>query len=123
MMEVLINGQLYIPAPPQGNSEDFSAALNCVVRYGSNDELITARDFLWRLLDQLWGEQECFSSKYPFGSSHDYWSLLEGLALSGFVEAEIRHIEGNPFPSVDIVDKEKADLYVRQIIRFLFYDD
>ena len=49
----------------------------------------TIRDYLKRLLRDVFTEQECFSGKRPFGNSGWSWDLHKPLVTAGLVSGAI----------------------------------
>ena len=84
-MEVIINGQKYVPA---NNSPCGNKLLDALeVRFDSdagND--LTVRQWLAQLLSMVWEEEESFSGKRPWGNSDWQYPLHEALARAGFFE-------------------------------------
>ena len=58
------------------------------VKFNFEDETITVREYLHKLLETLWIEGEGFSSKRPFGNSGWENDLIIPLVKAGFVEGK-----------------------------------
>lgn len=56
---------------------------------GQNDaDAATIREYLVKLLTELWKEQECFGGKRPFGNSGWDYELYGALLDAGFISGE-----------------------------------
>lgn len=118
--DVFIDGQKYIPAPPLPEGDGFEVAL--AHRMQSDIGVTTVREYLFRLLSDLWIQQESFSSKRPFGNSAWYWDILRALGHAGVVEAQISPYEEGEFDfDIEITDEEKAMKYVEELIKHVFF--
>lgn len=63
------------------------------IRMQENDaNAQTVRDYLRRLLRQVWMQQEEFSGKRPFGNSGWSWELVNALAAEGVVDNDDEHM-------------------------------
>ena len=113
-MEVIINGKQYIPAPEKPTVAGLKDALE--VRFNSDaGDNITVRDYLRKLLERLWIEQEGFSGKRPFGNSGWDYELFAPLIKSG-------HISGmlDSYGYVEDVNYNQANEFVKQLILEVF---
>ena len=49
----------------------------------------TIREYLAKIVEQVWQEGECFSGKRPFGNSSWQWEVHQALFEAGLVEGEL----------------------------------
>lgn len=70
-------------------------------------DVVTVKDYLWKLLSTMWFEQEGFSGKRPFGDSgwdfDIYQALIAGGAIEGTLDEDgcIDNIESGAWSIVD----------------------
>lgn len=84
-LEVIINGERYIKAPPAPTGKGMKDALE--VRFDSDaGDQISVREYLYTLLNMVWHEQESFDGKRPFGNSGWEYEILKPLAFAGLVD-------------------------------------
>lgn len=110
-MEVIIDGVRYVPfVEPCGNPE----ALDFIWDFPDAGGKITIRQYLCKLLETLWDEQDCFSGKRPFGNSCWDIDLIRALCGAGLIEA-ILNEDGiyDPLPKGAI---QKGDQIIRSLI-------
>jgi hypothetical protein len=94
-MQVMIDGVLYVPAPPAQTGKTHADALE--VRFDSDaGDQLTVRQYLHQLLRTLWDEQESFSGKRPFGNSGWDCELYWPLAKAGFIDLGPLDEDGEP---------------------------
>jgi len=62
------------------------------VKFNFEDETITVREYLHKLLETLWIEGEGFSSKRPFGNSGWENDLIIPLVQAGFIEGKFSDV-------------------------------
>lgn len=74
----------------------------------------TVRDYLIKLLAELWREGEMFSGKRPFGNSGWQYDLYLPLIVAGFVPGVLDE-DGY----IDNVDDKRADAVIASAIRSL----
>lgn len=74
----------------------------------------TIREYLAKLLAELWQELEGFSGKRPFGNSSWEYELYKPLIKAGLVDGELDEDGG-----IDRVDHGHADLLIAQAIQAL----
>jgi hypothetical protein len=74
----------------------------------------TIREYLIKLLTELWKEQECFNSKRPFGNSDWEYELHGALLDAGFVDGS-RDEDGY----IDSCDDAKCHGLIHKAIRTL----
>lgn len=118
-MKVIIDGIQYVPQPEPPKDKSLLSALE--IRFNSDaGENITIRDYLRRLLEAVWVEEECFSGKRPFGNSGWKWEVFMALAKAGFVEATFDP-EKKSGCDMTAEQRKKADDYVRLLIIAAFY--
>ena len=117
MTKVVIDGVVYVPAKPPINGKGILAALD--VRFDSDaGDNLTVREYLQRLLAQLWNEQEGFSSKRPFGNSCWEYDLYTPLAKAGFIQYA-REFDG--CIEFDKTQLRLAHAYVSDLISASFF--
>lgn len=64
----------------------------------------TVRDYLVRLLSDLWHHRSSFNAKRPFGGSNWQWIIYEHLVKAGWVEGKLDedgYIEDADIPAAD----------------------
>jgi hypothetical protein len=93
--------------------EKLRNALNCELVFDGNK--ITVSVYLWKLLQTLWDEKECFSGKRPFGDSGWERDIYKALINGGFVCGTI-----DEWGCLDDVDQKAADALVEELIGFVF---
>lgn len=74
----------------------------------------TVREYLVKLLEQVWIEAEGFSGKRPFGNSGWEYEAYEALVRSDLIEGVIDE-DGY----LETVDARHADALIREAIRSL----
>lgn len=72
---------------------------------------LTIRQYLHRLLQMLWAEQEGFSGKRPFGNSGWSYDLYKVLITAGAIKGAL---DSDGY--IDRVDSEAGDKLVSQLI-------
>lgn len=96
-------------------SKSLVEALDIV--FDSNEfDGVTVREFLRRLLDRLWDEQDCFRAKKPFGYSDWADPVYQALGRAGY------------FGSMDAdgyveYDEAEASALLRKMIHVAFYGE
>jgi hypothetical protein len=120
MPEVIIDGQVYIQQPLI--AQDACAcekALNAFIKRSNDfdDNTITVRDYLFKLLKTLWMEGEGFSGKRPFGNGGWSYDLIDSLIICGYIPGEID--EDNIYSGK--YDTDEANKLVLELIAFAFY--
>lgn len=79
---------------------------------------ITIRDYLCKLLVQVWSDGESFSGKRPFGYSGWERSIYKPLVMNGFIEGTY----DEEYDETSITgDESAAHDYVNRMIRAAFY--
>jgi hypothetical protein len=87
-MEVRIDGTLYVPFVEPAKDKNLLSALE--IRFDSDaGENITIRDYLYKLLDKLWKEEEDFNSKRPFGCSGWTFDIAKPLIEHGYIQGSL----------------------------------
>jgi hypothetical protein len=71
----------------------------------------TIRGYLVALLQELWREKECFSTKRPFGDSGWHDELYGPLVKAGWVLGYI-----DQWGYLDSVDREQADALIAKAL-------
>lgn len=115
-MDVIIDGVRYIQEPKFPKDKGMLSALE--VRFDSDaGGSGTVRDYLRKLLETLWREEEGFSGKRPFGNSGWQWEVHNALARAGFIEATVNDDE------MDMTQgqRKKADEYIQALIVAAFH--
>lgn len=115
-MKVEIDGKLYVPAPKPSKGKNLKDALNLRFEECDAGDNITVRDYLRRLLEELWCEKECFSGKRPFGNSGWDYDLYTILIVNGFIKGELD--EDGYIKRID--SDADANDFVLQLIRACF---
>ena len=115
-MNVFIDGVRYVPQPDLPAGQELLAALD--VRFDSDaGQGLSVRDYFWRLLRDVWIEQDMFSGKRPFGNSGWEYDLYGPLARAGFIEASVQGTEVRMTPE----QVKQAQAYVVQLIGAALY--
>lgn len=117
-MNIVINGQEYILVRKSDILND-KRLMALETRFqsdiGANE---TVREYLYQLLQKLWGEKESFDGERPFGGSgweHDiYKALIDGEYISGRFSDD-GELSG--------FSKSEADEFVQSLIRCIFYPE
>ena len=111
-MDVRIDGVRYVPVPDRPTDKGMRAALE--VRFDSDaGNGITVRDYLRKLLEAVWVEEEEFNGKRPFGNSLWKLEVFDALVRTGFIEGTINTDGYNMNPAQD----RAAEQYVLGLIR------
>jgi hypothetical protein len=114
-MTVVIDGVQYVPMPEQQADKGLLAALD--LRFDSDAGAnLRVRDYLCKLLQTLWDEQDGFSGKRPFGNSDWCYDLYQPLIAAGFIPGTL-YADGG----VEEVDIGVADAYIHRLILAAFY--
>jgi hypothetical protein len=115
-MNVLIEGIRYVPQPELPAGQSLLAALE--VRFDSNAGTgLSVRDYLWRLLSDVWEDKDLFSGKRPFGNSGWESDLYKPLAQAGFIDATVQDHVVRMTPE----QSRLAHAYVKQLIGAALY--
>lgn len=75
---------------------------------------VTIRDYLVKLLEKLWIEQECFNGKRPFGNSGWESDLMKPLIECGAIDGTLDE-DGY----IEDCDNKKGDEIILEIIKSL----
>ena len=118
MNTVIINGVRYVPATisnrPAQSADPASRArmLEALeIRFDSDaGDNLTVRQYLCRLVEELWREEEGFSGKRPFGNSGWQPDVYGALIGGGFIDGTIE--DGYP----EKYDRVAAKQYVIDLI-------
>lgn len=114
-MKVTIDNVNYMPEVINKFPTESEAALN--TRFDSDaGENITIRDYLHKLLQKVWYEDEGFDGKRPFGNSGWDHELYLPLIKHGFIEGKLDE-DGY----IKKLDNKVAHEYVAGLIRYVFY--
>lgn len=116
IMEVRIDGVLYVPIPDVPTDKSIEAALEVRIKESDAGNNITIRDYLYKLLKTLWDEQEGFNGKRPFGNSSWERELYKPLIEAGCIEGTIDE-DGY----IDRLDHKAAEAYVHRLIISAMY--
>jgi hypothetical protein len=122
-MNVIINGERYIKAPPEPKGKGLAEALEVRFDYEDADQ-VSVREYLYTLLNKVWHEQECFDGKRPFGNSDWEWNLLNPLALAGFID--LGKNDGDQHEPSYYPSKEQlraAHAYVSDLIAYAMFGE
>ena len=114
-MKVTIDGVDYVPATEHEPSDIVLQALDARFDSAAGDNL-TIRDYLHKLLWDLWAKGECFNSKRPFGNSGWECDLYTPLVAHGLVAGSVDE-DGH----IEDVDRQAADDLVFEMINAVFY--
>lgn len=107
MPEVIIDGQLYIPAPEQNERTDL---LDKVVWFDELEENLTIRGYFRELLQALWIDED-FNAKRPFGDGAWKFSIYKLLIEEGLVNGKL-----DKDGYVNDIDEDKADDLILKLI-------
>lgn len=101
MVDVTINGERYVPAPPVVENPkllDF--------RFNDGDlGDVSLREYFQELLIRIWDEGEDFRGKRPFGSSGWAWDLRRAVILAGAVPGVVENGTVVQLDDVDAADR------------------
>ncbi len=114
-MKVTIDGVDYVPATEHEPDETVLQALDARFDSDAGDNL-SVRDYLHKLLWDLWANGECFNSKRPFGNSGWESDLYTPLVAHGFVGGSIDE-DGY----ANDVEVDNANALVFDMIDAVFY--
>lgn len=115
-MQVIIDGVNYVPMPKNNESKDtLEYALSLRFNSDAGDNL-SIRDYLYKLLDTLWKEEEGFSGKRPFGNSGWMYELYTPLVKNDIIEGTL---DENGY--IDDLNYKQANGFVSALIAYVFY--
>ena len=115
IVKVTIDGVDYVPATAHEPDDVVLQALDA--RFDSDaGENLTVRDYLHKLLWDLWAKGEGFNSKRPFGNSGWEYDLYQPLVANGFVGGSLDE-DGR----VNDVEVDNANGLVFEMIDAVFY--
>lgn len=98
----------------RANYKNVISALD--IRFDSDaGDNLTVRDYIYKLIETLWDEQDCFSGKRPFGNSNWEAEIYVPLIKAGLVKGELD--EDGCFESVD----EYGHSFVKSVIHYAIY--
>ena len=118
-MQVIIDGQKYVPANNAPTGNKLLAALEIRFDSDAGDDL-TVRQWLSQLLSMVWEEEESFSGKRPWGNSGWQFPLHQALARAGFFEYGPCDDEGDYYnPSREQI--QHAHHFVHDLILAAFF--
>ena len=82
----------------------------------------TVREYLQKLLLELWREGECFSGKRPFGNSGWEYEIYTALLREELVLGRLDHYEKHKeyIYGVDWVDDKQANEVITRAIEYVF---
>lgn len=112
-MEVIINGDKYIKAPPKAAEGKWLD-----VTFYDNTSLnreVTIREFFREMLAKLWYDPEGFSGKRPFGNSCWYFPVIYALVEAGAIKGFVTRDEDG-YPEDSQFDDKEADKFVQSLI-------
>lgn len=119
MDNVVINGVRYVPAKEPVDCSAFDVLFYC----DDLDCQLTVREYLIKLLYQLWSEQDYFSAKRPFGNSGWDLDVIRGLVDSGHINGKIVRIYNDANRLIEIsdegVDWKSAHQFIANLIKQL----
>lgn len=118
--EVLIDGQLYIPAPPIAEDGEWLD-----IRFYDNTSLnreVSIREFFHEMLQKLWEEGDGFSGKRPFGNSCWEYPVMYALVEAGAIPGTIKRDEDGYVEDSNF-DVRTARAFVRGLIAQLCLGD
>lgn len=91
------------------------------VKFDFEDETITIREYLHKLLETLWIEGEGFSSKRPFGNSGWENDLIIPLVKAGFVEGKLSYFDDEDALYLDSFNQDGYG-FISDLIYFSFFN-
>ena len=109
-MKVIIDDVEYEPIRKVESDSALLTALELRLDSDAGNN-ITIRQYLFELLNTLWGEGESFSGKRPFGNSGWEYELFTPLVKSGFISGSYDDEYG-----IDDIDKKEANAFVGKLI-------
>lgn len=89
-------------------------ALNIVFYSDDLAEEVTIREYLKRLLEELWREEEGFSGKRPFGNSCWQFEVNHALVKAGVIEGTV-HVYDDGDEEVDYNQTEACKAVIKLI--------
>jgi len=119
-LEVIINGDRYIKAPPVLAAESMSeveAVLATEMDYDNGKG--TVKSVLHDLLSTLWAEGEGFSGKRPFGNSGWEFDFRVALAKAGILSATLD--EDGDLYAMSAEEEKRGDRLIKQAIDYIFF--
>ena len=91
------------------------------VKFNFEDQTITIREYLHKLLETLWIEGEGFSSKRPFGSSGWDADLITPLVQAGFIEGKFSDVFLDEEPYLESFNQDGYG-FITDLIYFSFFN-
>lgn len=110
-MNVIIDGVRYVPAPSPCANPTLLDAMGDFPDAGGE---ITIREFLCKLLSELWNKGESFSGKRPFGNGGWEYPIYEVLIREGAVQGTLD--EDGRVDELERDERHKADAIVFGLI-------
>jgi len=112
-MQVLIDGVKFVPLANKPKGHRLLEALEVRFDSDAGDDL-TVREWLCKLLTEVWAEQEGFNSKRPWGNSGWYYDVIHPLATAGFIDLGTADEDGDFSPTAN--QMAFAHAYVSDLI-------
>jgi hypothetical protein len=120
-MKVTIDDVTYVPdvvLPDDANA--YEQALNAPMKYSNDFDDIKVVDWLYKLLQTLWDEEEGFSGKRPFGNGGWSSGLIYSLVDCGYIPGAINRDEDGDLYDCTY-DSHEADRLISDLIKYAFY--
>lgn len=111
---LVINGVEYIPKPEEVDLGALSVSFYC----RDLGYTLTIKDYLKELLRTLWGEEESFSGKRPFGYSGWQYGVVIALLKTGYIKGDITYDKDGSFSGASY-DRKEAEKFVLNLIKSL----
>jgi hypothetical protein len=120
-MRVIIDDVAYVPDVVLPDDADvYDLALNAPMKYSNDFDDLKVVDWLYKLLQTLWDEEECFSGRRPFGSNGWSLDLIYSLVDCGYIPGTIdRDEDGDLYDCT--YDPHDADRLISDLIKYAFY--
>lgn len=119
-MEVVIDGQLYIPAPPPAVDKQWLD-----VRFYDDTSLnreVSIREFFHDMMQHLWSEMDGFSGKRPFGNGGWEYPVIRALVAAGAISGEVIYDEDG-YIEDETYDYDEGHKFVVGLLSQLFFGD
>lgn len=95
-----------------------SAEILAITLEQPNDaEAFTIRDYLVKLMADVWRYRECFDGKRPFGNSGWQYDIYKALILANAVDGSL-----DEYGSVDEIDCDLADYTIECAIESMRFE-
>jgi hypothetical protein len=116
-MLVIIDGVRYVPEVvlPQDTAY-YENILSSPMAVCCDFDDISIREYLHKLLEELWEKQDSFNGKRPFGNSGWNLDLIYSLIACGYIPGKF----DPDWEDCRIDDSREADRLVKELIQYVF---